>query len=150
VTAPTTWPKLSEQLPGPRAPRICQACATEASPPRWWEECDERDQPTGVLVILCPQCSNRLVEKHPRLYRRIDWPSPRPGAMEICVACTFRRELACQHPDLKANGGPGLSIQIPQPIRGFRCIRGGRGGEFRMYPHEPRECAGRQVVEVLA
>ena len=140
------WPKLSEQLTGPRAPRRCQQCGESCSPPTWWEECDEEDRPSGVLVILCAGCAQRLIESHPRLYHRLDWPAPRPGAMDICAECRHRQELSCRHPDLRANGGAGLSISVPRPMTAMLCFGGGRGRTARLYPHEPRECVGREVA----
>jgi hypothetical protein len=112
-----------------------------------WREHDDDDRLTAVLLILCLDCSDRLIEKHPRLYTELDKNEPWPGGMAICIACRHREGLDCRHPDLEANGGPGLKIMVPQPMTGFldyQDKRGRRSGRtFMSYPHEPRECAGR-------
>lgn len=136
------WPKLSETLTGPREPGKCQSCGNEGT--RWWEECDESDRPTKVLVILCTPCEKKLIKPHPRLYCLTWTPCPWPGAMAICQNCTQRDGLRCTHPDLKANGGAGLLLQIPKGSPCHLNLGRGRGMFVTMYPYEPRVCAGYQ------
>lgn len=150
------WPKLSETLPYQRHPNICQGCgaggldlAARAEHQRWIE-CDEDDKPTAVVVLLCKACSEREIEKHPRLYESIPKNAPRPGTMELCLECRHRDGLACKHPDAKANGGAGIAIFGQQPTRGFwdgTDKRGRRtGGVLTIYPTPPQRCAGREAT----
>lgn len=147
------WPKLSETLRFERSPLSCQSCghsAQEGTKLERHQECDDKDQPTLVLVILCDRCAKQLIEKHPRLYQRIDINKPWPGAMALCDGCKFRKDLSCQHPDLKQNGGNGLYIKFAEPMRGFwdgSDPKTGRrtGGMFERYPAPPSECRGRTL-----
>ncbi len=136
------WPRLSKTLDGPRDLDRCQACGGNAT--ATWQECDEADQPELVYVRLCRSCSDKLIEPHPRLYRRIGDGSPAAGAMPCCRGCTHAVQLSCRSPLLKGNGGPGLAINVKQ--RGFCCSRGKGGGCRPIYDGEP-ECAGREAVK---
>lgn len=138
-------PGLSETLPHPRHPSACQSCGSTADTKRW-EECDEWDKRSGVLVILCADCSKRLIGPHPRLYHGVHAFEPWPGAMGICVDCRHRDGLVCTHPDRNANGGPGLRIMVPKPTEAHLNFGGGRGCWMKLYPYEPRECAGRAAL----
>lgn len=147
------WPKLSEQLPHPRDLDTCQACGAleallDAETLETWEEHDEADRPAGVVVRLCPPCSAKIVEPHPRLYRQVDRWEPLPGVMELCRSCRHRRGVSCAHPDLLRNGGTGLRIVFPRPTVGIACVArpgGGRGSRrFTMYAGPPSECAGQE------
>lgn len=134
------WPKLSETLAHPRRPDGCQSCGATSAELVRWEECDEWDRQTGVLVVLCLPCDKRLINPHPRLYRHVHRWQPWPGAMELCVACTHRDGLHCAHPDLRANGGPGLGITFPKPDDVILCP----GGLRRLYQGPPTKCEGRE------
>jgi hypothetical protein len=103
------WGKLSETLPG-FTPGQCQLCGHKL-PLIYWQECDEDDQPTRVFVPLCQECSDRLIEPHPRLYRETSPNTPMPGAMPICLGCIHSNNLQCQSPVAKFNGGPGLEYE---------------------------------------
>lgn len=75
---------------------------------------------------------------------------PIPGAMALCDACKFRKDLGCTHPDLKSNGGTGLYIKFAEPVRGFwdgSDPKTGRrtGGSFERYPAPPSECKGQTL-----
>lgn len=145
----TPWPRLSETLPGPRQPDRCQACGNCYTQLQWWQEHDEQDRPEPVLVILCGECAKKLIEPHPRLYANISRHTPWPGAMDLCVQCAFRHELGCAHRDLKANGGPGLKVDFPEPSQAMVCGRGKGGGGCRQtttYSGPPSSCAGRKEV----
>jgi len=141
-------PRLSEDLPGPRHPQLCQACGAgpERELQRWMEH-DEQDRPERVLVVLCPPCARRIIEPHPRLYELLDVFRPWPGAMDLCCDCRHRDGLQCRHPDLKANGGPGLELKFPTPISGH--IKRGkpyRSGFQTVWTGPVRECVGREVA----
>lgn len=138
------WPKLSETLPCARAPNVCQSCGAGAENLQRWEEGDEWDKPTGVLVVVCVPCEQRLIEVHPRLYRQVDRWQPWPGAMALCVDCRHRDGLECSHPELARNGGRGLVISFPEPIRAFLCGSRSRG-LTHIYEGPPTACAGRAV-----
>ena len=143
------WPKLSEQLPGPVAPDRCQACQPSFLPPdapptlERWVECDDHDQPTDVVVMLCSSCAKRLIERHPRLYRPL-WPNdPHPGAMAICVECTHRVGTRC--PLTRTNGGPGIRVTIAAPTVAHFNYGGGRG-EFRKIYATPASACSRRAA----
>lgn len=122
-------PGLSHQLPGPRAPNVCQSCSRgglERSTGRRYIECDPWDKPTTRRVVLCAVCSDRLIKPHPLLYLAEDWWAPFPGVMPTCAACQFHDALRCTNPLLKANGGPGLRVHPYPGGRGILC--GGPGG----------------------
>lgn len=141
------WPKLSETLPGPRSPRQCSSCGVGAEDAELtvWRECDDADRPTSTVIVLCPPCAGRIIEPHPRLYQATDISrgEPHPGAMPTCDDCSHRRGLVCGSPLLTANGGAGLPLRYPEPIRGFACRRGGGGGAFTSW-RGPVECKGKE------
>jgi hypothetical protein len=150
MTSPTpkNWPKLSETLAGPRHPLQCQSCGrTRANAVELtrWREHDEQDKPTGAVVVLCKECSDRTIEPHPRLYSELSANEPHPGTMELCLLCIYRSDVRCLHKDLKANGGLGLAITCPRPTVAMVCGRG-KGGCRRhvMYVSPPSKCAGRE------
>lgn len=121
-------PGLSVTLPYPRRLDTCQACGIGADMfgaelLQRWQECDAWDQPTPAVVVLCEPCGKRLIDPHPRLYVALHPWEPMPGAMLLCDGCTLQRDLACTSPAAKANGGPGVELQYPAPIRGFVCVR---------------------------
>jgi hypothetical protein len=131
------WPRLSTSLPHERHPFMCQACGftpqtiLETSEPetvgfRRWREHDQQDRPQDIIVVLCKKCSDMIIEPHERLYHRLSMWEPAPGAMTVCVDCTFRQGLHCSHPDLKENGGEGLILKFPRPSHGF--VDSGKGG----------------------
>jgi len=144
------WPKLSQTLRATRAPDACQSCGRSkegADTPltfERWEECDEWDKPTGVLVVVCSPCAKKLIEKHPRLYGFVDPWQPWPGAMALCIPCKHRNGLSCTHPQLAKNGGPGLKIIFPKPDHAILCGHGCRYASI--YHGPPKSCAGREVL----
>ena len=127
-------PQLSEDLAGPRDPRLCQACGA-AGDVRAWQEHDARDRPAIRIVVLCRSCSKRLIGPHPRLYRPLGVNEPFPAAMGLCLDCRFRDGVNCTHWRNKATGGPGLypGITIAAPHRAHVYLRGGQGFWVR-YP----------------
>jgi hypothetical protein len=46
-----------------------------------WVEHDGDDQPEPIVVMLCTDCSDRLIEPYPRLYRRLARNEPCAGIM---------------------------------------------------------------------
>jgi len=169
------WPRLSEDLAGPRHPHACQSCGRAAPPAsstkpvdipedpsdddarrmgdeviraleaartrplRAWQEHDDEDRPETIAVVLCRACSSRLINPHPRLYQELALNQPFAGVMDLCVSCRFRDGVRCAHPDLKANGGPGLVI--PSPPVAHVCGRFA-GPSGNVYLHPPTSCAG--------
>lgn len=121
------WPKLSETLPGPRSPDRCQSCGASGPVLARWRECDDGDRPTPVLVVLCDNCGDALIEPHPRAYSLLSPNEPAPGAMPLCLDCRHRAGAACGHPAAKANGGPGVMLTLPRPSTGIVCSRGKKG-----------------------
>lgn len=158
-------PPLSATLPYVPHPHICQSCgATEEDssttyeqllksrgaivPFQRWKECDEWDKPTATVVILCPKCSKKLIDPHPRLYIPLSLFEPFPGVMELCVGCRLRDRVACMSPLAKHNGGPGMKIDFPEPVVAhLNRGAGGRSGFEKLYTKEPTACAGRELVE---
>lgn len=141
-----SWPKLTVELPTV-AWGQCQKCGTEGALHAElfvWQEHDRRDRSLPLAVVLCEPCS-AIVEPHPRLYGRAEVHQTLPGVMALCEACEHRLGYLCQHPDLTTNGGPGLGITFPQPIRyHLRNSRGG-GGFGWLFQGPPTECAGRST-----
>lgn len=145
-------PGLSAMLTGPVHPNACQACGImrgHVRDLRRWRECDEWDKATRVIVVLCAECSDRLIEPHARLYIAIEHNAPLPGAMDLCSLCRHRDGTRCASPLLKANGGAGLRVEYSRPSEMF--IDGtGFHGCVRTYAWPPVACAGREAVEPTA
>lgn len=143
-------PGLSVTLTFPRRLDTCQSCGTIANeltdPLLKWNECDEYDKPTAVIVVLCGDCSKRLIDPHPRLYRPIDKWQPWPGGMDLCVGCKHLEALACKSPLLKANGGPGLALHPGASISAHLNYGGGRGEFKKYYKGPPTACDGREEL----
>lgn len=151
-------PGLSVTLPYPRRLDTCQGCGviglavagdTLLTLERW-RECDEWDQPTHVIVVLCAACRARLIDPHPRLYMPLVRWQPAPGAMEICDGCAFLRDLTCTHPAAKVNGGPGVELEYPPPLRYhvYCSGRNGRSGWRSDFPGPVTACAQRVEWDV--
>lgn len=144
----TEWPKLSETLVEPKHPHVCQCCGAGPSGLKLerWQECDQGDRPTPVVVVLCVACSGVLIEPHPRLYRRLQANEPLPGSMTLCVGCRHRDGVRCAHPDAKANGGGGVILTLARPIDAFVCRRGKgqRSGWERIWPGPVTACKQRE------
>ncbi len=125
----------------------CDVCGNPCEDLRAWRECDERDAPTLVLVFVGEDhvdCRKAL-DKHPRLYRE---ETGAPGHFPaLCGPCVHRRGLGCGHPDLKANGGQGLRVDLTDPMRGIVCMLG-RDGPIRI-PRRAMRCAGRDTERLI-
>lgn len=140
-------PRLSVTLPGPRHLPMCQSCMTTERLTKWLEH-DERDRPEPIVVILCQRCARDLIAPHPRLYRELQAWEPTPGSMPLCVNCRFVDDLACTHPKLKANGGPGLILTMPRPTEMHVCRSPRRlSGWIKIYHGPVSACEGRQLDE---
>lgn len=144
-----TWGRLSESLPHQRNPETCQACGItalldESVDLQAWQEHDEQDRREPIIVMLCAACAKKLIKKHPRLYRHLGVFEPFPGCMPICVACVYRDQLDCGHPDLKANGGDGLVLRYSEPDEAIMC---GPHCDVVTLWHGQAKCEGRKTIE---
>lgn len=84
----------------------------------------------------------KVLEKHPRLYARV---RGNPGHFPLlCGPCTNREGLECKHPDLRANGGAGLSVNLSDPLRG--AILCGSRGRITVVTRA-MSCVGRRTAE---
>ncbi len=140
---PERWPRLSDTLTAGVGLDVCQSCGIYEGPMSCWQEHDDHDQREYRLVVLCRLCGDRLIEKHPRLYRRLDHFEPWPGAMELCRFCDHRAGNRCHNKTAKVNGGPGLEIRGPQPSAAIICKRGGTSRTAAVYPGPSVSCSGR-------
>lgn len=149
-------PKLSETLTHPRNLEICQSCGCKQAL-SCWREHDESDWPTHTVVILCDHCSNKIIEKHPRLYERVGFWAPIPGAMQICQDCIFMSKLNCSHPNLEpVRGGRtdrrvGTTIDYPRPTMIYIDRRRPRtqrrvGKNLIQYSGPPTACAEKKTA----
>jgi hypothetical protein len=139
------WPRLSESLTHERSPVVCQACGEVEQPLAAWQEHDANDKPEPIAVVLCAACSGKLIEPHPRLYRRLERNEPFPGTMTICLDCPARDGVRCKSPLSLANGGPGLPFPMPDSTAFVDGVRGGRrfGRVMRMWSKEVATCKGK-------
>jgi hypothetical protein len=127
---PTAAVPLSKASMRPADPiTICNVCASSSDSLAVWREHDLRDQPiegVDALVFIGkdhPACI-KVMEAHPLLYAEVRGD---PGTFpRLCGNCELRRGVTCTHPDLKANGGPGLTVKLDNPLRGV-IICGSRG-----------------------
>ena len=146
-------PGLSETLTRDKCAIICQSCGVpqvERELQRW-RECDAWDQPTRTIVVLCDRCAKRLIDPHPRLYRALDLHEPAPGCMLLCVGCAHRSGNDCTHPNLKANGGSGLSLTQAEPVVMHLCVSPrSQSGFHTIYPHPVSACSGREPRPIAA
>jgi hypothetical protein len=148
-------PRLSESMftalcNMPVRPGVCMACYSgDGRAVSRWQEHDESDRPEPILIALCQDCADSLIEAHPRLYRPLPEYEPWPGAMPICWDCVHRDGISCTHRDAKVNGGPGIPLTFPEPFRAHVDIQkkgGGRQGMWRlMYRGPVTDCGGKDV-----
>ena len=149
-------PRLTEDLPH-REPGVCSRCGERAMVLRdrdretalpthaIWREHGDADEPEPGYIELCTACSDAVIGPHPRLYSRMPVNAPAIGAMPLCLDCVRRSGLRCTHPDAKANGGPGLAIDIDPPGT-MHVNRGGGGRNYwtKVYTRPARSCAGHE------
>lgn len=131
----------------------CNVCGRATDALTLWRAHDEHDRPIDgdrALVFLGAggdhdACRKKL-EDHPRLF---DQGAGHPGCLPaLCGPCGYREGLACTHPDLKANGGAGLKIEV-SGLSGVVCFGRGRGG-CRTILQPAVSCAGRAVKSEAA
>jgi hypothetical protein len=143
-------PRLSTSLPGPRSIHQCQSCGASDKlglKIRGWAEHDHNDQPEPFSVWLCEDCETKLIEPHPRLYRRITDHEPFPGAMPLCLDCKRRDGVTCMSPKACFNGGPppGIKMEYPKPSMAHLNL-GRKGGRWQAFYHGPvTSCSGKEL-----
>ena len=143
-------PRLSETLSPIRRPFDCQRCGAippvGGEPLTAWQEHNDADRPETIFVLLCRKCADKVIEPHPRLYRRLSRNEPAPGVMQICSGCIYQIEGRCTSDLLRSRGGPGLKFPGPDTtVHICRAGPKGRGrvGEWlKMWSAEPTTCAG--------
>jgi hypothetical protein len=130
-------PGLSETLTRPRSPLTCQSCGWMSTRHGYepgkryldrWQECDEFDRKTDVVVLLCNLCADRLIDPHHRLYHRLEPNRQFPAThVPLCMPCRWRDGLTCNSPMRLARGGPGLRLEQGEPASYHACgTRNGR------------------------
>jgi len=146
-------PRLSESLRPLTWPYRCQRCDVLGGDSAYerltvWQEHDDDDRPECRYVLLCPACADRLIEPHPRLYRRLAFQEPAPGILRICAGCAHQMRVfgSCDSPYLFSRGGPGLPFRGPDSQvhvqRAGPGGRGRRGGWESIWNEEPSQCVG--------
>lgn len=142
--------RLSTELPHPRQLGVCQACGRTEDPReelrlQRWIECDDADQPTETLVVLCQGCAARIVEPHERLYKPVPRYRPILGAMAICIGCAHHADLRCSSPLRRRNGGPGFNVRCPPIGTIFACARKrSNSRHFTIHTGPATACEGRE------
>jgi hypothetical protein len=104
---------------------VCNVCNRPAGELRAWQAHDDRDLPLPLPASAVyighddehAGCRKKM-DDHPRLYAEV---MGAPGWFPICGACPHREKLACRHPKLKKNGGPGLLVKL-RPTVPFGAI----------------------------
>lgn len=137
-------PGLSDTLTGPKHPAYCQSCGqAKGKKLRRWMECDTWDKDTSTVVVLCDDCSGRLIEPHHRLYKPVEQNAPWPGCMGICIKCTHRRGTVCT--EARWNG-PHYAVVDIEVKPGTWChlnYGGGRGETRTIWSHPATGCSHR-------
>lgn len=125
-------------------PCECRKCGIIGPAVELWQEHDDNDQPEHRYLWLCGACSDRIVDKHERLYARINRNTPAPGAMALCIRCVHRnaRGLCLT---ARSNGGPGMTITGPKPTVMHIDGRDSAGKRWsrnvRTYSSPPTRCS---------
>lgn len=147
------WPRLSRTLPPPKYPGQCQACGATWDLDRWREH-DEADEPDRIVVVLCLECSDKIIGPHPRLYEPLHRNEPFPGCMDICANCRHRDGFRCASPAAMANGGepPGIELMAGQVERtswhGADAEGEPIGGVWLEWSHPVSKCSGRDAMDL--
>lgn len=162
----TKHPCLTETLTGPVHPNYCQSCGRRRFDIEeagelltLWIECNDYDRPAASRkLLLCSACDRTdatgkplpvgvkkggLIDRHPRLYHLPTHNAPVLGGMSQCGGCKHRSALSCTNPQAKANGGPGMPIQVSHMSH---LYYGGSKGEW-VYNHPPGKCSGFEYSE---
>lgn len=113
-----------------------------------WQECDEQDhlEPGNVLMVCRKGSCRKIINDHPRLYQQVEWGAGDPGHFIFtCEACSFRENGNCKHPDLKANGGSGLTVHFDSPFGRSTtvCTTDAQGDNHcQQIPMQAKSCDG--------
>lgn len=142
------WPRLSADLPKRAELHACRSCGGNSDLARWLEH-DGADEPEPIVVVLCKACADRLIEPHPRLYRKMTPFEPFPGVMSICGDCRLRDGQRCTNAQAKINGGPGLAMTYPAPTRVhyYRRGKGAKSGWETIWNGPVTSCAGKEPID---
>ena len=146
--------RLTEQIKFPLDTFLrCQLCGftdDDICEFRMWWECDDQDVPEpGNIIVTCKQdACFAAIDQHPRLYRQVPWGQGDPGyLMLLCGDCDFREGTACTHPDLRCNGGDGLTLRVFSSLKATVCIHDDTAEYGMRCTHLPSpfmECAGQR------
>lgn len=117
----------------------CQLCGFESNDIcefKFWQECDENDKPEphNILITCRKHECFQEIDKHERLYILLPWSRGQPGHLSLlCDDCSYRDGTHCTHPNLKANGGEGLSVAMSgDPVsNAFVCYHDEMGEGLR-------------------
>ena len=96
----------------------CQLCGYESDDIcefRFHQECDENDnkEPYNILITCNQDACFQKIEQHERLYVELAWSNGEPGHFSLlCGDCPHRDGVRCTHPNLKVNGGEGLTLAM--------------------------------------
>lgn len=146
------WPRLTETLPLKEVDR-CNQCGSKEGL-AVWQEHNQFDKPQTLYVVLCPACSDRIIDPHLRLYRRCTGNEPTPGAMAQCIDCRFGEGTRCLSPKLRINNrdGEGISFKGPDSTVHMSCRdkHGKRYGVWEKHWKEVPPCPERQPIEELS
>jgi len=168
------WPRLSEDLPGPRVPGVCQKCGRTRRQVEeaglhlqlWREHSEQADRPEEVYLYLCTGCDKEhpargIVSRHPRYYSRMATHAPIPGTMPLCAGCRWRGES----PEVRrparlelgdaaeglacrcpaAKASGGPGIVIDHPEPfGAHFKAGAASGFYTLFPGPALRCSGRE------
>jgi hypothetical protein len=129
---------------------MCGICGQGSDSLALYRECDVVDKPypgDESLIFIGRDHAGcmRAMDAHPRLYIE---ESGNPGNFPaLCGECTWRVDLRCEHPDQFVKGGPGLLVELTDPLRGA-IVCGtdsqGRRARIRMV-NRAVSCAGQEI-----
>jgi len=133
----------------------CQICGFESDDKcsfRMFTECDDSDHPEydNVIVVCDNEKCRKVIDDHPRLYQEIPWQANFPNGpgkfMLLCGDCKFRNGVKCSHPELKANGGKGLKVDLSKGLPIVHISYADGTGITRPNMSVAVECAGRSII----
>jgi hypothetical protein len=137
------WPRLSETLPHRGELLRCWSCGEVTEDLHRWQECDDRDQPEPIILVLCINCAAQIIEPHPRLYHQLAEYQPFPGAMTVCADCIHRAGTRCSagRPVLLAQDAP-----IVAHVRYSGRKDGRRGELIRTWTKPATACDQKEIT----
>lgn len=149
-TMPLTGAHTAPYGPFPLEQFMCGMCGQGSGSLALYRECDAFDKPHYVdesLIFIGRDHAGcmRAMDAHPRLYIE---ESGNPGSFPmLCGECTWRVDLRCEHPDQFVKSGPGLKVDLFDPLRGA-IVCGtdsqGRRSRIRMV-NRAVSCAGQEI-----